>query len=139
MIISQEPDPIISTITYIQSILNHFSPILVILGTLGFVGNCLTFLHPTIRRNTCSIYSLCSTLSDEVDLLINLLPDYLAVYGYTLPSQTVSSMCKFVMFKRILFPQLSISFLILALIDRFACSCDLASKWRKINQLKIVP
>jgi len=52
------------------------------LGTLGFIGNCVIFLHPTIRRNTCSIYSLCGTITDELDLLI----DYLAIYGYTLPS-----------------------------------------------------
>jgi len=139
MSFNNESIEIISTLTYIQSIVNQFSPVLFIVGTLGFVGNCLTFLHPTIRRNTCSIYSLCSTISDELELLLNLFPDYLATYGYALPLTTISSVCKFVMFRRILFPQLSISFLILALIDRFACSCGLTSTWRKINQLKVVP
>ncbi|UJR18186.1 hypothetical protein I4U23_005087 [Adineta vaga] len=131
---------IISTLTNIQSILNHFPFVLLILGTIGFLGNCLTFLHPTIRRNTCSIYSLCNTISDELELLVNLLPDYLVLLGYTISYDTTSSsMCKFLMLLRTFFPQLSISFLILTLIDRYACSCSLTSKWRKINQLKLVP
>jgi hypothetical protein len=139
VIISEKSSEIISTLTFIQSILNYLSLVLILVGTLGFVGNCLTFLHPTIRLHTCSIYSLCSTISDELNLLINLLSDYVAIYGYEFPWERISSICKLVMFIRVLFPQLSISFLILSLIDRFACSCDLTSTLRKINQLKQVP
>ncbi|CAF0758601.1 unnamed protein product [Adineta ricciae] len=135
-----KPSDTVVMLAKLQLVINHSAPVFLIFGTFGFLGNCFTFLHPIIRTNTCSIYLLCGTISDELDLLLNLLPNYLTLFGYTIPYvATSSSMCKFVMFIHTFLPQLSVSFLILALIDRFACSCDLTSKWRQINSLKIVP
>ncbi|CAF1194068.1 unnamed protein product [Adineta ricciae] len=67
----------------------------------------------------CSIYLLCGTISDGLNLLPSLLPNHLALFDYTTSFVgTSSSMCKLI---------------------GFACSCDLASQWCKINSLKTVP
>ncbi|CAF1531048.1 unnamed protein product [Adineta ricciae] len=80
-----QPSQLVIASTYIELLLNHFSLVFLILGTIGFLGNCLIFLHPKVRTNTCSIYLLCSTISDELDLVLNLLPNYLSMcYTYAL-------------------------------------------------------
>ncbi|CAF1689923.1 unnamed protein product [Adineta ricciae] len=88
LMVMPQPSQLVIASTYIELILNHFSLVFLILGTIGFLGNCLIFLHPKIRTNTCSIYLLCSTIRDELDLVLNLLPNYLSMYGYSIPYVT---------------------------------------------------
>ncbi|CAF1540578.1 unnamed protein product, partial [Rotaria sordida] len=114
--------------------------IFIIFGVIGFIGNAFTFLQPTLRFNTCCIYLLCGSLVDIINLFVNLLTNYLnATTGYILSLITIRHLCKLKIFSLVFLPQLSINFLALSLIDRFACTCSLTSSIRHIRRLKMVP
>jgi len=118
----------------------YLSLILCILGLIGFIGNLFTYLQPELRYNTCCIYSLVGSVVDIINLMYNLFPTYLsATYNINMPMYRSSELCKMQIFLLIFLPQLSISYLLLAIIDRFAATCTLASPIRKILQVKFVP
>jgi len=111
-----------------------------ILGFIGFLGNVFTYLQPELRSNTCCIYSLAGSIGDILNLLINLVPNFIgAKYNIYVPWNNSSELCKFNAFLLSFFAQLSPNSLLLAIIDRFAATCDLASPIRRILQLKFVP
>ncbi|CAF1078457.1 unnamed protein product [Adineta steineri] len=121
-----------------QNILVYLPLIFFIFGLLGFIGNIFTYLQPQLCSNTCCIYSLCGSFIDIINLSINLFLNYLSVkYGLNMFSS--SGLCKFSIFLMSFFPYLSISFLCMAIIDRFAITCDHTSPFRRITQLRIVP
>ncbi|CAF4312122.1 unnamed protein product [Adineta steineri] len=123
-----------------QNILIYLPLTFLIFGLIGFIGNVFTYLQPQLRSNTCCIYSLCGLFIDIINLCINSFPNYFsAKYGITLPWFTVSALCKFSIFLLGFLPYLSISFLCMAIIDRFAITCDHTSYIRRITQLRKVP
>lgn len=134
-----------SPIIHYFIILKHefmiYLPIIVILfGTIGFVGNAFTFLQSTLRFNSCCIYLFCGSLVDAINLFINLLSNYVnSATDYILSLITVSHQCKLRLFSLVFLPQLSINFLILSLIDRYSCTCSLTSSIRRIRQLEMLP
>ena len=123
-----------------QNIFIYFPLVFTIFGLIGFVGNVFTYLQPELRSNTCCIYSLCGSIVDIINLFINLLPNYLIQkYGIYIPWYISPTLCKLGIFLLIFLPNLSINFLLMSTIDRFASTCPLGSKIRRLNQLKMVP
>ncbi|CAM4877605.1 unnamed protein product [Rotaria socialis] len=111
-----------------------------ILGLIGFIGNSFTYLQAAFRSNSCCIYSLCGSITDIMNLSINLFSIYLRFkYQIYIPWHISRATCKLNVFLLAFIPHLSISFLLMAIIDRFACTCKFASRILKINELKMVP
>ncbi|CAF4194229.1 unnamed protein product, partial [Adineta steineri] len=121
-----------------QNILIYLSLIFFIFGLLGFIGNVFTYLQPQLRSNTCCIYSLCGSFIDIINLFSNLFPNYFSV-KYGIDVFASSGLCKFSIFLMTFLPYLSISFLCMAIIDRFAITCEHTSSMRRVTQLRIVP
>ncbi|CAF4741159.1 unnamed protein product [Rotaria sp. Silwood1] len=114
--------------------------IFLIFGFIGFIGNIFTYLQAELRSNTCCIYSLCGSIIDIINLSLNLFPNYLAAkYKIYIPWYISRVTCKLNVFLLAFLPHLSINFLVMAIIDRFACTCKLTSSIQRLNQLKIVP
>lgn len=131
---------IIDTLNLITSQYIHWIPIIfIIIGTIGFIGNVFTFLQPTLRKNAFCLYSLFGSICDILIIYINLLPNYFYLANNALPTIINSALCKLKLFSLVAIPQMQINFLILSLIERYSCSCDLASPIRKIRDLKNVP
>ncbi|CAF2009652.1 unnamed protein product [Rotaria magnacalcarata] len=118
-----------------QEFVVYLPLIFIIFGVVGFIGNTFTFLQSTLRFNSCCIYLLCGSFVDVINLLSNYLH---STTDYTLSLITIRYVCKLKLFSFFL-PQLSINFLILSLIDRFASTCSLTSSIRHIRQLELVP
>ena len=122
-----------------QNFVNYLPLIFSIFGLIGFIGNLFTYLQPELRSNTCCIYSLCGSIIDVINLFLNLFPSYLSVkYGISIPWNLSSFLCKLNIFLSVFLPHLSINFLLMAIIDRFAATCSLTSPLRRLNQLKMV-
>lgn len=114
--------------------------IFLILGFIGFIGNLFTYLQAELRTNTCCIYTLCGSVVDIIHLLINALPDYLAAkHGIQIPWERSSDSCRMLFFLFVCLPNLSLNFLIMSMIDRYACTCDLTWKIHRLNRLKALP
>jgi len=123
-----------------QNFIIYLPLIFSIFGLFGFIGNVFTYLQAEFRSNTCCIYLLCGSIIDIINLFLNSFPNYLAAkYGIAIPWYTSSISCKFNLFLLVFLPHLSINFLLMAIIDRFACTCSLTSPIRRLNQLKMVP
>jgi hypothetical protein len=123
-----------------QELLIYLPLIFIIFGMIGFIGNAFTFLQPTLRFNTCCIYSLCGSLVDIINLFVNLLSNYTHRTADNLLSLiTIRYVCKLKLFSLVFLPQLSINLLTLSLIDRYACTCSLTSSIRHIRRLEMVP
>ena len=118
----------------------YFPLISLILGFVGFIGNLLTYLQPELRTNTCCIYSLCGSVVDIIHLFINALPDYLsAKHGIHIPWERSSLSCRILFFQFVYLPNLSLNFLVMSMIDRYACTCDLTWRIHRLNRLKVIP
>lgn len=141
MITSTEVSNTIITLNIIsERFVINLPLIFVILGVFGFIGNVLTYLHPELRSNTCCIYLLCGSIVDVIYLLYYLLPAYLnRKFGIYIPWIMLPNLCKLFIFMLGFLPHLSINFLLMSIIDRYACTCQLTSSMRRVNQLKIVP
>ncbi|CAF1185030.1 unnamed protein product [Adineta ricciae] len=127
-----------STVTrYVYNIL----PIsFLILGTIGFLGNALTYSQRELRSNTCCIYLLCGSIVDMLNLFMNLLPRFLnTMNGIYIPWLRLPSFCQFYISILGFLPHLSINFLLMSIIDRYALTCNLASPIRRINRLTMAP
>ncbi|CAF1093741.1 unnamed protein product [Adineta steineri] len=123
-----------------QNILIYLPLVFFIFGLIGFIGNVFTYLQPQLRSNTCCIYSLCGSFIDIINLSINSFPTFLAAKsGINIPWYLSSGLCKFNIFILVFLPHLSINFLCMAIIDRFAITCDHTSSIRRITQLRKVP
>ncbi|CAF1035460.1 unnamed protein product [Didymodactylos carnosus] len=129
----------ISTLQFLsQHVIIHLPIILIVFGNIGCLCNYITFLQRPLRSNTCSLYSLSGSTADFLVLNGNLLQTYLgSVFqlGINYFAGT-RFLCKFYLYLLVVLPQLSTTFLLLSLIDRYACSCPLQSKIRKINQFQ---
>ncbi|CAF0921747.1 unnamed protein product [Adineta steineri] len=123
-----------------QNILVYLPLLFFIFGLIGFIGNVFTYLQSQLRSNSCCIYSLCGSFIDIINLSVNSFPPYLAwQFGFQLPWFTSSALCKLNLSLVVFLPYLSINFLCMAIIDRFAITCDHTSFIRRITQLRIVP
>lgn len=123
-----------------EDFLVYLPLVFIILGLIGFIGNVFTFLQPTLRVNSCCIYLLFGSFVDVINLLMNLLTNYVHVRtDYILSLVTTRHICKLKLFGLVFLPQLSLNILTLSLIDRFACTCSLTSSIRLVRQLKMVP
>jgi hypothetical protein len=124
-----------------QRFLVHLPLILTILGIIGFLGNTFTYFQPTLRYNNCCIYSLCGSFIDIINLFVNLFPHYInKTVGNLVISQISNSFqCKLKFFILVFFPQLSMNFLILSLIDQYVGTCSATSPMRHFRRLKSAP
>ena len=123
-----------------DNFVDYLSLIFSIFGLIGFIGNLFTYLQSELRSNTCCIYSLCGSIIDIINLSLNLFPSYLSVkYGISIPWNLSSFLCKLNIFLAVFLPHLSINFLLMAILDRFAATCSLTSPLRRLNQMKMVP
>ena len=123
-----------------ERFLNHLPLIFFIVGLIGFIGNALTYVRVDLRSNTCCIYLLCSSIMDATVLSINALPIYLSTrYGTYIPWRRIPDLCKLSIFLLAFLPHLSINFLLMSIIDRYSCTCQLASPMRRLNKPKMIP
>ncbi|CAF1674255.1 unnamed protein product, partial [Adineta ricciae] len=124
----------------IAKFVNYLPLLFVILGLTGFVGNVSTYLQRELRSNTCCIYSLCGSFADIIHILLNLFANYLKLsHGISAPWLGLTYLCPLQMMSLGFFPHLSLNFLLMAVIDRYASTCRLTSRINRINQLKMVP
>lgn len=122
-----------------QEFLVYLPLIFIILGVIGFIGNAFTFLQPSLRFNTCCIYLFCGSFVDVINLLINLLSNYIHAIDNILTLVTDRYVCKLRLFGLVFLPQLSMNLLALSLIDRYACTCSLVSSIRQIRRIQMAP
>lgn len=125
----------------ISLFINKYAPLLfVIFGSIGFIGNLFTYLQPELRSKTCCIYLLLGSIADILNILINVLPNYLT-YNFSISIMWYAStdLCRLNAFLLRFFRQLPSHFLFLSIFDRFAATCSFSSPIRKILQLKFVP
>ncbi|CAF1069129.1 unnamed protein product [Didymodactylos carnosus] len=109
---------------------------IIIFGTFGNTFNILIFTRVTLRRYSCSIYLLTSSVSNFVVLYCAVLFRVL-IDGFEIDPTIVSnSVCKLVSYIQYTFPLISSMFMVLACIDRFAASSSQA-RWRKFSQKKV--
>ncbi|CAF4063512.1 unnamed protein product [Adineta steineri] len=119
---------------------NYLPLIFIILGFIGFVGNALTILQLELRSNTCCIYSLCGSIVDIISLFYNVLPLYLnKIYKIYIPWVNMGNLCKFHIFIVAFLPHLSINFLLMSTIDRYASTCKLTSSIRHLRCIVTYP
>ncbi|UJR18196.1 hypothetical protein I4U23_005097 [Adineta vaga] len=132
---------VVSTLDIVlKRFVNYLPLVFTVCGSIGFLGNVLTYLQPELRSNTCCIYLLCGSIADMMHLFINLLTTYLAgMYGIYIPWMRLPSLCKLSKFMPAFLPHLSINFLLMSIIDRYASTCSSTSSIHRINQLKMVP
>ncbi|CAF1451546.1 unnamed protein product [Adineta ricciae] len=124
----------------IAKFVNYLPLLFVILGLIGFVGNVFTYLQRELRSNTCCIYSLCGSIADIIHILLNLFPNYLKLsHGISVPWLRLTYLCPLQMMSLVFFPHLSLNFLLMAVIDRYASTCRLTSRMSRLSQLKMVP
>jgi hypothetical protein len=123
-----------------QGFINQLPLIITILGLIGFVGNTFTFLQPTLRKNSFCVYTLCSSLSDVINILANLMPKFVNSAEKILDvMNSVRVVCKLKLFAVVFLPQLSMNLLIMSLIDRYACTYSPTSRMRRLLRLRMVP
>ncbi|CAF1328366.1 unnamed protein product [Adineta steineri] len=119
---------------------NYLPLIFIILGLIGFIGNALTFLQLELRSNPCCIYSLCGSIVDIISLFYNVLPLYLnKIYKIYIPWVNMGNLCKFHIFIVAFLPHLSINFLLMSTIDRYASTCKLTSSIRHLRCIVTYP
>ena len=119
--------------TYVPMIINFLT---VILGTLGGMGNLITFTAPRLRSNSCVFYLLCASIFQILSILF-LIPTRIALdnFGNNLERQSII-FCKIRYYLSLTLPQLVTYYLLLAIVDR----CFATSKHARIrswNELKI--
>ena len=94
-----------------QDVLIYLPLIFIIFRVIGFIGNAFTFLQPSLRFNTCCIYSLCGSFVDVTNLFVNLFSNY--IYASTdniLSLITDSRRCKVETFQSSLFTSIIYQF-----------------------------
>ncbi|CAF4082505.1 unnamed protein product [Adineta steineri] len=131
---------IATPIVIFRQFVDQLPLIFVIFGLIGFLGNVLTYLQSELRSNTCCIYSLIGSLADVINLLLNLFANYLKLtYGITAPWLALTYLCPVQMASVTFLPYLSLNFLLMAIIDRYASTSSLTSSIRRLTQLKMAP
>lgn len=112
--------------TYLPMIINFFT---VILGTVGGIGNLITFTAPRLRSNSCVFYLLCASVFQILSILF-LIPTRIALdnFGNTLEHQSIV-FCKIRYYLSLTLPQLVTYYLLLAIVDR----CFATSKHARIR------
>lgn len=107
---SASTTPSVSTIIVVlhliqQRFLSQLPLIMTILGIIGLIGNTFTFLQPTLRSNSCCIYTLCGSFVDIINLLVNLFPNFLnPTAGNLVTLISVSILCKLKLFAFVFLP-----------------------------------
>lgn len=135
------PSSLVLTLNEVKVKFIYYLPLILILsGLVGFVGNLFTYLQPNLRSNSFCIYTLGGSLIDVINLLVNLLPNYLNPVNGNLVS-TISNrfLCKLKLLALVFLPQLSMNLLIMSLIDRYVCTLRLTSVLRHLLKIKAVP
>jgi hypothetical protein len=123
-----------------ENFIMYLPLIFVIFGLIGFLGNAFTYLQSELRVNTCCIYTFCGSIVDMLTLAVNLFPNYLAnKHAIFIPWSTSAILCKVYLFLLVFLPHLAINCLLVAMIDRYACTSSLNSPLRRLNQLKMIP
>lgn len=132
---------LVNILPAITSALSIYLPLIfIIFGIIGFIGNLFTYTQRALRSNTCCIYSLVGSIVDVLNLLFGLLPNGLtAAFGIVLPWTQTTPLCKFSVFLIVFLPHLSANCLLFAIIDRYAATCALQSRLRRMVQLKLTP
>ncbi|UJR19360.1 hypothetical protein I4U23_022489 [Adineta vaga] len=137
---TQTSNTVIILTVLTKQYLVHLALIFIILGILGFIGNALTYLQKEFRSYSCCIYSFCGSIVDVINLVYNLLPNYLSTaYEIYIPWTKLPNLCKFYICLLGFLPHLSINFLLMSIIDRYASTCSLTSRIHRLNHIKMVP
>jgi len=123
-----------------QRFFNQLPLIITTFAVIGFNGNTFTLLQPNLRRNLFCIYTLCGSLIDALNLFVNLFPVFIKpLAGNLVSAISVRFLCKLKLFVLVFLPQLSMNFLIMSLIERYASTLSLTSSMRDLLKLRIVP
>ncbi|CAF0894364.1 unnamed protein product [Adineta steineri] len=93
-------------------------PVLLFIGTIGYLLNLTTFFQKTLRRNPCANYFIAYNIANILYIYCGLL--FLIVnFGYKIdPTSSSLILCRLRLYTSLLFHSLSQFYLILASIDR---------------------
>jgi hypothetical protein len=107
-----------------------------IFGTIGCIGNLITFTSRQMRQSSAALYLLCVTASQLVTILICV--GIRVTYdhsGSNLLNQS-AVFCKFRYYLAVALPSLASYYMFLATLDRFLCTSDNA-RIRTWSQIKV--
>ncbi|CAF1652385.1 unnamed protein product, partial [Didymodactylos carnosus] len=110
--------------------------LILLLGQFGNILNIYIFTRKPLRRNTCGLYILSSTIANIFSFTFGLIP-YILSSGYGINLSTRSAfICKCQSYFYYVCLILSSWFLLLACIDRY-CSTHRSAQRRKFSRLSI--
>ncbi|CAF1281172.1 unnamed protein product [Didymodactylos carnosus] len=110
-----------------------------ILGTVGSLLNIYIFLSKkSFRSNSCAVYLLCASIYDLLYLFNAVLPRILTAFNID-PTTTSSVYCKLKFYLTLQFSLAAITFVLLAAVNRWLCSCRNARyrEWSNIKNTRL--
>jgi hypothetical protein len=117
-------------------ILRYMSLITIITGTIGNTLNCLIFTRRSLRRNSCSIYFLASSIANFFPILFGCLTRFLSSFNLNPPSSQMGLYCKIKTFLTYIGLAASTWFIVGACADRYTSSSSTV-RIRSFSQVKI--
>lgn len=109
--------------------------ILLIVGTLGCMGNLITFTSRQLNNNSCAFYFLSTATFELLTLTFGLISRIADQYGSVLQRQS-RAYCKIRYYFALTFPTIATYLLLMAAIDR-CMSTSVVVRYRKFSRLKI--
>jgi hypothetical protein len=129
-----------SALTSIQiaqgQLLRYMPLITIVTGTIGNILNCLIFTRRSLRRNSCSIYFLASSIANFLTIYFGCLTRLLSSFNINPPLTQMALYCKTKTFLTYVGLAGSTWFIVGACADRFASSGSTA-RLRSFSQVKI--
>jgi hypothetical protein len=129
-----------STLTPIQiaqgQLLRYMPLVTIIIGTIGNILNCLIFTRRSLRRNSCSIYFLASSIANFFPIYFGCLTRLLSSFNINPPLTSMALYCKTKTFLTYMGLAGSTWFIVGACADRFASSST-SARLRSFSQVKV--
>lgn len=112
--------------------------VLYISGILGAILNFFTFSHKEIRKTSCSMYFLCTAVTDFCIMNLFILMEIITTLNKPLSDEIYNTRtwCKLGNYLMFVLPCLSSTYITMASFDRF-CISSLNANLRKISQSKV--
>jgi hypothetical protein len=121
----------------VQAQLLRYMPLVtMIAGIIGNTLNCLIFTRRSLRRNSCSIYFLASSIANFFGIFFGCLTRFLTTFQINPPSSEMALYCRAKTFLTYIGLAASTWFIVGACADRYASSAS-SARIRSFSQVKI--